>query len=78
MRDEEYTMGLRPVRPEQRLRETRRRAILALAYMLGLRTSHCTVTEEDQRQTRRDLRVAIIFGIVAASLELGVLIYFFR
>jgi hypothetical protein len=39
---------------------------------------HRTVTEEDHRQTRRDLRVAIIFGFVAASIELGVLIYFFR
>ena len=44
----------------------------------GLTTNHRTVTDEDHRQTRRDLRVAIIFGIVAASVELGVLIYFFR
>lgn len=43
-----------------------------------LHANHRTVTEEDHRQTRRDLRVAIIFGIMAASLELGVLIYFFR
>jgi hypothetical protein len=34
--------------------------------------------KEDQRQTTRDIRVAIIFGIVAASIELGVLVYFFR
>jgi hypothetical protein len=34
--------------------------------------------EEDQHQTRRDLRRAIIFGIVAATLELGALLYFFR
>lgn len=34
--------------------------------------------EEDVRQTRRDLRAALIFGIVAASIELGALIYFFR
>ena len=33
---------------------------------------------DEQRQTSRDLRVAIIFGIVAASLELGALFYFFR
>jgi hypothetical protein len=32
---------------------------------------------DEQRRTRRDLRAAIIFGFVAASLELGVLIYFF-
>ena len=44
----------------------------------GLTANHRTVTDEDPRQTRRDLRVAIIFGIVAASVELGVLIYFFR
>ena len=36
------------------------------------------MTQEDHRQTRRDIRAAIIFGIVAASLELGALLYFFR
>ena len=36
------------------------------------------VTDHNDGQTRRDLRVAIIFGVVAASLELGILIYFFR
>ncbi|MEO5813712.1 MAG: hypothetical protein ABIT20_00345 [Gemmatimonadaceae bacterium] len=36
------------------------------------------ILKEDQRQTARDLRVAIIFGIVAASIEFGVLVYFFR
>jgi len=36
------------------------------------------VTQEDHRRTRRDVRAAIIFGIVAASLELGALLYFFR
>jgi hypothetical protein len=34
--------------------------------------------KEDQQQTRRDLRAAIIFGIVAATLELGAILYFFR
>jgi hypothetical protein len=34
--------------------------------------------KEDQRQTRRDLRTALIFGIVAATLELAALAYFFR
>lgn len=34
--------------------------------------------KEDQRTTARDLRAAIIFGILAASIELGVLLYFFR
>lgn len=46
--------------------------------MHAFTASGCTVTDEDHGQTRRDLRVAIIFGVVAASLELGILIYFFR
>jgi hypothetical protein len=33
--------------------------------------------KEDQRQTRRDLRAALILGLVAATIELGVLLYFF-
>jgi hypothetical protein len=33
---------------------------------------------EDPRRTRRDIRAALIFGIVAATLELGALLYFFR
>ena len=33
--------------------------------------------KEDQRQTRRDLRAAIIFGVVAATIELAALLYFF-
>ena len=33
---------------------------------------------EDDRRTRRDIRTAIIFGVVAATIELGVLLYFFR
>ena len=35
-----------------------------------------TPLKEDERQTRRDLRAAIVFGIVAATIELGVLLYF--
>ncbi len=34
--------------------------------------------KEDTAQTRRDIRAALIFGMVAATIELGVLIYFFR
>ena len=34
--------------------------------------------KEDPARTRRDIRAAIIFGIVAAALELGVLLYFFN
>lgn len=74
MRDEDETLGPAGMA----LTETRRRAIQALAYRYAHSTPIIAVTEEDHRQTRRDLRVAIIFGIVAASLELGVLIYFFR
>lgn len=33
---------------------------------------------EDQNQTRRDIRAAVIFGILAATIEMGVLLYFFR
>jgi hypothetical protein len=34
--------------------------------------------KEDPERTRRDIRTAFIFGIIAATLELGALIYFFR
>ncbi|MEO7455708.1 MAG: hypothetical protein ABIY52_05555 [Gemmatimonadaceae bacterium] len=34
--------------------------------------------KEDQEQTRRDIRAAIIFGVVAATLELGAILYFFH
>jgi hypothetical protein len=34
--------------------------------------------KEDQQQTRRDVRAAIIFGVVAATLELAAILYFFR
>jgi hypothetical protein len=34
--------------------------------------------KEDRERTRRDIRAALIFGVVAAALELGALIYFFR
>ena len=37
-----------------------------------------TPPKEDQRQTARDLRAAVIFGVVAATIELGVLLYIFR
>jgi hypothetical protein len=33
--------------------------------------------KEDQDQTRRDIRAAIIFGVVAATIEMAVLLYFF-
>lgn len=31
---------------------------------------------EDQAQTKRDIRAALIFGVVAATLEMAVLLYF--
>jgi hypothetical protein len=34
--------------------------------------------QEDQDQTRRDIRAAIIFGVIAATIEMGALLYFFR
>jgi hypothetical protein len=36
------------------------------------------IMKEDPERTRRDIRAALIFGIVAATLELGALIWFFR
>jgi hypothetical protein len=36
------------------------------------------LVKEDPERTRRDIRAAFIFGIVAAALELGALIWFFR
>ena len=32
---------------------------------------------EDPAQTKRDIRAAIIFGVAAATLEMGALLYFF-
>lgn len=31
---------------------------------------------EDPAQTKRDIRAAVIFGVVAATLEMGALLYF--
>jgi hypothetical protein len=36
------------------------------------------MVKEDTSRTRRDIRAAVIFGVIAATIELGVLIYFFR
>jgi hypothetical protein len=33
---------------------------------------------EDPKQTKRDIRAALVFGIVAATLELAALLYFLR
>lgn len=55
--------------------QARRRAAESLA--LGMDRPP-TPVKEDQRQTRRDIRAALVFGIVAAALELAALLYFFR
>lgn len=34
--------------------------------------------KEDHQRTRRDIRAALVFGIVAATLEMAALLYFFR
>jgi len=34
--------------------------------------------KEDHARTRRDIRAASAFGVVAATLELGALLYFLR
>jgi hypothetical protein len=33
---------------------------------------------DESKQTRRDIRTALIFGVVAATLEMAALLYFFR
>lgn len=34
--------------------------------------------KENPERTRKDIRLALIFGIVAATLEMGALLYFMR
>jgi hypothetical protein len=47
-------------------------------HLRGQSVSHFAPMKEDPDQTRRDIRAAIIFGVVAATIELGALLYFFR
>jgi hypothetical protein len=35
------------------------------------------VPREDTKQTKRDIRAAVIVGVVAATLEMAALLYFF-
>ena len=42
------------------------------------RQSDSPLVKEDTARTRRDIRAAVIFGVIAATIELGVLIYFFH
>jgi hypothetical protein len=57
--------------------EARRRARRALAFDEHDPNGHHAMTD-DRRQERRDIRAAVIFGVVAASVEIGLLLYFFR
>ncbi len=34
--------------------------------------------KEDPARTSRDIRAVFVFGIIAASIEMGLLLYFFR
>ena len=56
--------------------ETRRRERPALPY--AAMSDDDRPLKEDPRHTSRDIRVAIAFGIIAATVEMGVLFYFFR
>jgi hypothetical protein len=58
-----------------RLRHARRGDAEMLAYGMDEAPEPL---REDERQTRRDLRAALVFGIVAATIELGAILYFFR
>ncbi len=40
--------------------------------------SHEPPPRENPKQTKRDIRAALVFGVVAATLELAALLYFFR
>ena len=35
------------------------------------------VPREDQAQTKRDIRAALVFGVVAATVEMALLYWFF-
>jgi len=37
-----------------------------------------TPPPEDPKRATRDIRAALIFGVIAATLELAALLYFFR
>ena len=56
-------------------RPTRRSCARLLAYGMDRAPSPL---KDEERQTRRDLRAALVFGIVAATIELGVILYFMR
>ena len=66
-------VGIRDL--EQTSRHARRVTRTLLAFLMDRAPDP---PKEDERQTRRDLRAALVFGIVAAAIELGVILYFFR
>jgi hypothetical protein len=68
-----WRIGRRTDGQSARPRPTRLRGAKGLAYGMDRAP---TPLKEDGRQTRRDLRAAVVFGIVAASIELGVILYF--
>ena len=39
---------------------------------------HADTVKENHERTRKDIRLALIFGIVAATLEMGAVLYFMR
>src|SRR5690348_5062451 len=69
-------LRLQPAPPERwrKTEHARRPAMKRLAFLMERVPDP---SKEDLRQTRRDLRVALIFGIVSATIELGVILYFF-
>lgn len=50
----------------------------ASRYPMESMSDHEHTPREDTRRTARDLRAVIAFGIIAASVEMGILLYFFR
>lgn len=58
-------------------RQIGRERLTALAHPCA-DGNHSATMKEDTTQTRRDIRAAVIFGVIAATIELGVLVYFFR
>jgi hypothetical protein len=68
-------------RPAKANRRARRRQHAACSLSLPAPRAPLTfkaMTDDEQRQTKRDLRAALIFGVIAATLEMGALIWFFR
>lgn len=57
--------------------EPRRVAALKLAFG-ATAWRFRPMSDDEQKRTARDIRAAVIFGVVAATLELGALLYFFR